>query len=80
MEKLDLFRDIIERTGGDIYIGAVGPVRSGKSTFVTFYAAALLIWKKGPNGSCFDELPMSGTDVRPSTEPKFIPEDAVKWS
>ena len=34
MEKFDLFRDIAERTGGDIYIGVVGPVRTGKSTFI----------------------------------------------
>ena len=35
MEKLDIYNDIAKRTGGDVYVGVVGPVRSGKSTFVT---------------------------------------------
>ncbi|MCL5971251.1 MAG: stage IV sporulation protein A, partial [Firmicutes bacterium] len=34
MEKFDLFKDLAERTGGDVYLGVVGPVRTGKSTFI----------------------------------------------
>ncbi|NMA54588.1 MAG: stage IV sporulation protein A [Firmicutes bacterium] len=82
MEKLDLFRDIIERTGGDIYIGAVGPVRSGKSTFVTRFMELLVLpyMEEGPERDrALDELPMSGTGrTVTTTEPKFIPEDAVE--
>ncbi len=43
MERFDLFRDIAERTGGDIYIGVVGPVRTGKSTFIKRFMDLLVI-------------------------------------
>lgn len=84
MEKQTLYQDIARRTGGDIYIGVVGPVRTGKSTFIKRFMEALVI----PNiASEFakeratDELPQSsaGRTIM-TTEPKFIPEEAVKIS
>lgn len=82
MEKFDLFRDIVERTGGDIYIGTVGPVRSGKSTFVKRFMELLVLpyMAEGPERErAMDELPISGTGrTITTTEPKFIPEEAVE--
>ena len=77
----NLYKDIATRTGGDIYIGVVGPVRSGKSTFIKQFMDKLII----PNISdeylrerANDELPQSaGGRTIMTTEPKFIPEDAV---
>ena len=82
MKKFDLFNDIVERTGGDIYIGVVGPVRSGKSTFVKKFMELMVI----PNISdanyrsrAKDELPQSGAGKTITTaEPKFIPSEAVE--
>ena len=77
----DIYKDIAERTGGDIQIGVVGPVRSGKSTFITKVMEQLVI----PNISgknklriAVDELPQSaqGKTVM-TTEPKFVPGEAV---
>lgn len=82
MEKFDLFRDIAERTGGDIYIGVVGPVRTGKSTFIKRFMEMMVL----PNISdpyekerATDELPQSaaGKTIM-TTEPKFIPNEAVE--
>ncbi|MGI6093032.1 MAG: stage IV sporulation protein A [Veillonellaceae bacterium] len=82
MEKFDLFRDIAERTGGDIYIGVVGPVRTGKSTFIKRFMETMVL----PNISdpydkerAKDELPQSaaGRTIM-TTEPKFIPNEAVE--
>ena len=78
----DIYSDISKRTGGDIYIGVVGPVRSGKSTFIKRFMDTLVI----PNISdefvkqrAMDELPQSaaGRTIM-TTEPKFIPEEAVE--
>lgn len=78
----DIYNDISKRTGGDIYIGVVGPVRSGKSTFIKRFMDTLVI----PNiedefvkERALDELPQSaaGRTIM-TTEPKFIPEDAVE--
>jgi len=82
MEKFDLFNDIVERTGGDIYIGVVGPVRAGKSTFVKKFMELMVI----PNipdinyrSRAKDELPQSGAGKTITTaEPKFIPSEAVE--
>ena len=78
----DIYADIAGRTDGDIYIGVVGPVRTGKSTFIKRFMETLVI----PNiqgeykrERAMDELPQSaaGKTIM-TTEPKFIPEDAVE--
>ena len=60
----DLYRDIAERTDGDVYLGVVGPVRTGKSTFIT-RLMELLVMPKIPEGArkerIADELPQSGS-------------------
>lgn len=80
----EIYRDISKRTGGDIYIGVVGPVRTGKSTFIKRFMDTLVI----PNikdsfrqERAKDELPQSsaGRTIM-TTEPKFIPEDAIELS
>lgn len=82
MENQNIYHDIAQRTGGDIYIGVVGPVRTGKSTFIKKFMETLVI----PNMSsdfmrerATDELPQSaaGKTIM-TTEPKFIPEEAVE--
>lgn len=82
MEKFDIYRDIAERTGGDIYIGVVGPVRTGKSTFIKRFMDLLVL----PNIAnthmrqrAKDELPQSASGKTiMTTEPKFIPNEAVE--
>ena len=77
-----IYQDIAERTGGDIYIGIVGPVRTGKSTFIKRFMETLVI----PNiddvyrrERAKDELPQSGSGKTIMTaEPKFVPEEAVE--
>ncbi|MCL2311611.1 MAG: stage IV sporulation protein A [Firmicutes bacterium] len=84
MEERNIYNDIAKRTGGDIYIGVVGPVRTGKSTFIKKFMDSLVI----PNilddrqrDRTIDELPQSaGGRTIMTTEPKFIPEDAVEVS
>lgn len=82
MVKNDIYTDIAKRTDGDIYIGIVGPVRTGKSTFIKRFMEQLVI----PNiesdfrrERAVDELPQSaaGKTIM-TTEPKFIPEEAVE--
>lgn len=82
MQELDIYGDISKRTQGDIYIGVVGPVRTGKSTFIKRFMDTLVL----PNidgefqrERAIDELPQSaaGRTIM-TTEPKFIPEDAVE--
>lgn len=84
MVKNDIYTDIARRTDGDIYIGIVGPVRTGKSTFIKRFMEQLVI----PNiesehrrERAVDELPQSaaGKTIM-TTEPKFIPEEAVEIS
>lgn len=81
---MNIYNDISARTQGDIYIGVVGPVRTGKSTFIKKFMESLVI----PNISgefqkerARDELPQSaaGRTIM-TTEPKFIPEDAIELS
>jgi len=82
MEEKKLYDDIAQRTGGDIYIGVVGPVRTGKSTFIKRFMETLVI----PNienvyrrDRARDELPQSGSGRTVMTaEPKFVPEEAVR--
>ncbi|MCL6638622.1 MAG: stage IV sporulation protein A [Firmicutes bacterium] len=80
MEKTDIFRDIAERTGGDIYLGVVGGVRTGKSTFIKRFMDLLVLPNmKDPyeRERTKDELPQSGGGrTVMTTEPKFIPNEA----
>jgi len=82
LEKLDIIKDIAERTGGDIYLGVVGPARTGKSTFIKRFMDLLVIPNiKNPNDRdrARDELPQSGAGrTITTTEPKFIPNEAVE--
>ena len=81
MEKSSIYEDIALRTGGDIYIGVVGPVRTGKSTFIKRFMETQVL----PNiendymrQRAQDELPQSGSGRTIMTaEPKFVPEEAV---
>lgn len=80
MQQFDLYRDISMRTGGDIYIGVVGPVRTGKSTFITKFMQSLVIPSiKDANRKkrIIDELPQSadGKTIM-TTQPKFVPDEA----
>ena len=81
-ENLQLYEDIAKRTQGDIYVGVVGPVRTGKSTFIKRFMDLLVI----PNieneykrERALDELPQSASGrTIMTTEPKFIPNEAVE--
>lgn len=82
MEEFDLYKDIAERTQGDIYIGVVGPVRTGKSTFIKRFMDLLVIPNIDNNFKrerAKDELPQSaaGKTIM-TTEPKFVPNEAVE--
>ena len=81
MEKIEVIKNISKRTGGDIYLGVVGAVRTGKSTFIRKFMENLVI----PNiedeyerKRCLDELPQAaaGKTIM-TTEPKFVPSTAV---
>ncbi len=81
MPEHSIYKDIAERTGGDIYVGVVGPVRSGKSTFIKRFMESVVLPNIGEGYSrerARDELPQSaaGKTVM-TTEPKFIPEEAI---
>ena len=80
MENFQVYRDIQARTGGDIYIGVVGPVRTGKSTFIRRFMelVALPQMEEKQQAEVRDQLPLSGAGKTITTvEPKFIPKDAV---
>ena len=81
MEERNIYQDISQRTNGDIYIGVVGPVRTGKSTFIKRFMDTLVIPNIDGNAQnrAVDELPQSaaGRTIM-TTEPKFIPEEAVQ--
>ncbi len=84
MEEFDIYKDISERTGGDIYIGVVGPVRSGKSTFITNFMEKLVlpnVTDENVKARMKDELPQSATGKTiMTTQPKFVPAEAVPVS
>lgn len=80
MQQFDLYRDISTRTGGDIYIGVVGPVRTGKSTFITKFMQTLVlpsVKDAHRKKRLTDELPQSadGKTIM-TTQPKFVPDEA----
>ena len=84
MQERNIYSDIAKRTQGDIYIGVVGPVRTGKSTFIKRFMDALVlpnIESQSVRDRATDELPQSaaGRTIM-TTEPKFIPENAVEIS
>lgn len=81
MEERNIYRDISERTNGDIYIGVVGPVRTGKSTFIKRFMDTIVVPNMDSSyrrDRAIDEMPQSaaGRTIM-TTEPKFIPEQAV---
>ena len=82
MATNSIYRDIARRTGGDIYIGVVGPVRTGKSTFIKrFMESSVIPHIAGDEerSRATDELPQSGSGrTVMTTEPKFVPEEAVR--
>ncbi len=82
MEKYDIYKDISTRTGGDIYVGVVGPVRTGKSTFISKFMENMVlpnISNKLQKQIATDEMPQSadGKTIM-TTQPKFVPANAVK--
>ena len=81
MEKIDIMKSITNRTGGELYLGVVGAVRTGKSTFIKKFIENLVV----PNiedeyerKRCLDEIPQSaqGKTIM-TTEPKFVPSNAA---
>ncbi len=84
MAEFDIYKDISERTNGDIYIGVVGPVRTGKSTFIKRFMDLLVLPNMENNHArerARDELPQSasGKNIM-TTEPKFVPNEAAPVS
>lgn len=82
MKSIDIYKDIASRTGGDIYIGVVGPVRTGKSTFIQNFMERLVIPSMTDihgRERATDELPQSaaGKTIM-TTEPKFVPNKSVE--
>ncbi|MBB6452199.1 stage IV sporulation protein A [Salirhabdus euzebyi] len=81
MERVDIFKDISKRTNGDIYLGVVGAVRTGKSTFIKKFMDLVVlpnIQDDAERARAQDELPQSaaGKTIM-TTEPKFIPNQAI---
>ena len=82
MEKIEVIKNIAKRTGGDIYLGVVGAVRTGKSTFIRRFMENMVI----PNiqdefdkKRALDELPQAANGkMIMTTEPKFVPASAAK--
>ena len=84
MDKFDLYSDIATRTNGDIYIGVVGPVRTGKSTFIKRFMENLVLPEISDENDkirATDEMPQSAAGkIVMTTQPKFVPADAIKLS
>lgn len=81
MRNTDIYQNIAVRTGGDIYLGVVGPVRTGKSTFIKRFMDLMVLPRiedSDEKNRTVDELPQSaqGKTIM-TTEPKFIPKEAV---
>ena len=82
MQDNSIYKDIAKRTGGDIYIGVVGPVRTGKSTFIHKFLDNIVlpnIEDEYDRERTIDEIPQSATGrTVMTTEPKFVPDESVK--
>ena len=81
MDTYNIYKDIQARTNGEIYIGVVGPVRTGKSTFVRRFMelAVLPNMEENQRKEVRDQLPLSGSGKLITTvEPKFIPKEAAR--
>ena len=82
MSEYNIYSDIAKRSGGDVYLGVVGPVRTGKSTFIKNFMNLLVIpniENEHKRERAMDELPQSaGGRMIMTTEPKFIPNEAVE--
>lgn len=82
MEKFQLYHDMQVRTNGEIYLGVVGPVRTGKSTFIKRFMDLLVLPHMGDENQrarTLDELPQSSSGKTiMTTEPKFIPKEAAE--
>jgi len=81
LERIDIFKDISKRTNGDVYLGIVGAVRTGKSTFIKKFMELVVlpnIVDESERARAHDELPQSaaGKTIM-TTEPKFVPNQAV---
>ena len=84
MDKFDLYNDIATRTKGNIYIGVVGPVRTGKSTFIKRFMEGLIlpeITDENDLARATDEMPQSAAGrIVMTTQPKFVPAESIKLS
>ena len=83
MDAYHIYQDIQARTNGEIYIGVVGPVRTGKSTFIRRFMelAVLPNMEENQKKEVRDQLPLSGSGKMITTvEPKFIPKEAAAIS
>jgi len=81
MDAYNVYKDIQARTGGEIYIGVVGPVRTGKSTFIRRFMELIVLptMEEENQAEIRDQLPLSGSGKLITTvEPKFIPKDAAE--
>lgn len=82
MPNRNIYRDIAIRTGGDLYIGVVGPVRTGKSTFIKRFMELMIlpmIKDEAEKERAIDEMPLSASGTYVTTsEPKFIPKEAAR--
>ena len=81
MTNNNIYQNIAARTGGDIYLGVVGPVRTGKSTFIKRFMDLMVLPRMEESAGkqrMIDELPQSaqGKTIM-TTEPKFIPREAA---
>ena len=81
MDNFEIYNDIAKRTNGDIYVGVVGPVRTGKSTFIAkFMQSSILdnIADEYEKQRTIDEMPQSGAGkIVMTMQPKFVPSEAV---
>ena len=83
MEQFNIYKDMKERTNGEFHLGIVGPVRTGKSTFIRKFMELLVLPKmeQYEREQAMDEMPISGKGKTITTvEPKFIPKKGVNIS